>query len=94
MFTLVCINGSLNRPDTIPSFLQSNMGKNALLQVDCVTPYNGTEQELIKEVCLHLNGIDPRIEVTYNATQSVSAELSKTVQQVNYLVIQVDIKQI
>ena len=79
MFTLVYINGNLNRPETLSTFLQSNIGKCPLLQVDCVTPYMGKEQDLIQEVCEHLNRIDPQIEVTYKTTQNVSAELTKSV---------------
>ena len=92
MFTLVYFNGKLNKPDTLSPFLHSNVGKNAMLRVDCVTPYKGTEQELIKEVCEHLNRVDLQIEVSYKMTQNVSADLSKTIQHVNFLVIQVDIK--
>lgn len=63
MFTLVYLNGQLNRPDTMQSFLQSNVGKNTLLQVDCVTPYQGTESAFIDEVCMHLKGFDTGVEV-------------------------------
>ena len=93
MFTLVYINGNFNRPETLPTFLQSNIGKSSLLQVDCVTPYKGTEQELIYRVCEHLNSIDPYIEVTYKSTQNVSIEMVKSVHHVNFMVIQININQ-
>lgn len=92
MFTLVYINGSINRPDTLSTFLQSNVGKSPLLQVDCVTPYIGTEQELVAEVCKHLNSIDPQIEVTYDSTQNVSIEHAKNNSLVHFLVMQIKIK--
>jgi hypothetical protein len=46
MFTLIYINGNFNRPETLQSFLQSNIGKSPMLQVDCVSPYKGTDQDL------------------------------------------------
>lgn len=63
MYTLVYLNGNLNRPDTLPSFLQSNMGQSPLLQIDCVTPFQGTAEELAEKVCDYLNTIDPLIDV-------------------------------
>ena len=89
MFTLVYFNGKLNKPETLSPFLHSNVGKNAMLRVDCVTPYKGTEQELIKEVCEHLNRVDLQIEVTYQMTQNVSAEVTKTKQVVHFIVLQI-----
>lgn len=91
MFTLVYINGNLNRPDNLSSFLQSNIGKSPVLQVDCVTPYKGTEQDLINDVCEHLNRVDPQIEVTYNSTQNISAENVKTNSLVHFLVMQISV---
>lgn len=91
MFTLIYSNGQFNRPETLHSFLQSNVGMSPLLQVDCITPYKGTEQELINQVCGHLNSIEPYIEVTHKSTQNVGTELVKSVQYVNFLVIQVNI---
>ena len=93
MFTLVYINGSLNRPDTLSSFLQSNVGKSPLLQVDCVTPYKGTEQDLINDVCEHLNRIDSQIEVKYITTQTASLEDTKTKSLVHFLVMQIKVNE-
>ena len=89
MFTLVYINGSLNRPDTLTSFLQSNVGKSAMLQIDCVSPYRGTEQDLIKEVCVHLNTIDPKIMVEYDSTQNITSESVNNKRTVHFLVMQI-----
>ena len=89
MFTLVYINGSLNKPDTLLSFLQSNVGKSPVLQIDCVTPYKGTEQELINLVCKHLSSIDPQIEVKYNTTHNISAEVKQTNNLVHFIVLQI-----
>lgn len=89
MFTLVYINGKLNRPETLSTFLQTNIGKSPLLQVDCVTPYNGTEQDLVTAVCEHLNSVDSQIEVKYDGTQNISKEEIKNNKQVHFIVMQV-----
>ena len=89
MYTLVYINGNLNRPDTLPSFLQANLGKSPLLQIDCVTPFQGTPDELIERVCEHLNSIDQQIEVSFNVIQNVSSETTNTKQFVHFIVIQI-----
>lgn len=39
MQTLVYIKNQFNRPDTLLPFLQSNVGKSPLIQVECVTPF-------------------------------------------------------
>ena len=39
MFTLIYNNGELNRPSTMLGFVQANVGKSPLLQVDCLTPF-------------------------------------------------------
>ena len=88
MYTLVYLNGNLNRPDTLPSFLQSNVGKNPLLQIDCVTPFQGTADELSEKVCGHLNSIDPHVVVKLQEIKNASIEVSKTVQQVSFMVVQ------
>jgi len=64
-----------------------------LLQVDCVTPFYGTEQDLIDEVCNHLNSIDPIIEVKYNFTQNISNEIINNNELVLFFVIQIQVSQ-
>ena len=88
MFTLIYYQGKFNRPETLVPFLESNVGNDPLMQVDCVTPYEGTEQDLINEVCDYLNRIDPQIEVNYNVTMSKNSESSTGGIKVNYLAIQ------
>ena len=92
MYTLVYLNGTLNRPDTLPSFLQSNVGKSPLIQIDCVTPFQGSADELIEKVCEHLNSIDPMIKVSFNAIQNVSSEATNTKQLVHFIVIQIKVE--
>lgn len=89
MFTLIYHNGQFNRPDTLVPFLQSNVGKYPSLQVDCITPFPGTKDDLIKAVCEYLNKIDPDIEVTYNVTSYPRTETDTNVGFVNYLVMQI-----
>jgi hypothetical protein len=91
MFTLVYINGNFNRPETLSAFLQSNVGKTVMLQVDCVTPYKGTEQELVTAVCGHLNEIDSQIEVKYEGIQNISMENLMSKKQVHFIVMQVQV---
>lgn len=88
MYTLVYLNGNLNRPDTLPSFLQSNVGKFPLIQIDCVTPFQGTADELAEKVCGHLNTIDPLVEVKLQEIKNASAESAKSKQQVSFMVLQ------
>lgn len=88
MFTLIYFNGAFNRPDTLLPFLENNVGKDPLMQIDCVTPYHGTEQDLINEVCKYLNGMDPHIEVSYNVTISKNLETINDGTKVNYLALQ------
>ena len=89
MYTLVYLNGNLNRPDTLLSFLQSNVGKNTLLQIDCVTPFQGSVEELAEKVCNHLNTIDPQVEVTLQEIKNGSTESGNFKQQVQFMVIQI-----
>ena len=91
MFTLVYLNGNLNRPDTLLSFLQANVGKSVLIQIDCVTPFQGTTDELTEKVCCHLNTIDPQVEANLQAIKNASTEVANTGQQVIFMVIQIQI---
>ena len=50
MFTLIYLNGRFNRPDTLQPFLETNVGKYPLMQIDCVTPYHGTERGMVEEL--------------------------------------------
>ena len=91
MFTLVYIQSRFNRPDTLTSFLQSNIGNSPLLQIDCISPYQGTEQELVRDACKYLNTIDPHIEVTYNMTQNISSEEKNDNRWVHFIVLQINV---
>ena len=91
MFTLVYLKNQFNRPDTLFPFLQTNVGQSPLLRIDCVTPFEGSEQDLIDEVCNYLNSINPNIEVVYNVTQSISTEEKNSKDWVNFMVVQVKI---
>lgn len=88
MFTLIYYQGKFNRPDKLLPFLESNVGKDPLMQIDCVTPYQGTEHDLIKELCEYLNGINSQIKVDYNVTMSKNSESSNSDTKVNYLAVQ------
>lgn len=91
MFTLIYDQGQLNKPNNIVSFLESNLGNSSLLQVDCVTPFLGSSDELINLVCQHLNSIDPQYEVQYNITQNARTEAKGLTQCVDYMVIQIKV---
>lgn len=92
MYTLVYLNGNLNRPDTLPSFLQFNVEKCPLIQIDCVTPFHGSADELIEKVCEHLNSIDHNIDIAYVDTQNASSEVVKTVHLVHFLELQIQVR--
>ena len=89
MYTLVYLNGNLNRPDTLPSFLQSNVGKSPLLQIDCVTPFKGSAEELAEKVCDHLNKVESQVEVKFQEINNTSAEFTKPKQLVHFMVMQI-----
>lgn len=91
MYTLVYLNGNLNRPDTLPSSLQSNVGKNPMLQIDCVTPFQGTADELAEKACSHLNAIVPQVEVKLQEIKNAGTEVAQTRHLVNFMVIQMRI---
>lgn len=91
MFTLVYLNGKFNRPDTLSQFLLSNVGEAPLIQIDCITPYMGTESALIEDVCNYLNKIERQICVTYNCTQNVSTYDLPKGHAVKYIVLQLSI---
>ncbi len=93
MFTLVYIQNRFNRPDTLTSYLQSNIGNSPLLQIDCISPYKGSEQELVRDACNYLNTIDSQIEVTYNMTQNISLEEKKGNRLVHFIVMQINVTQ-
>lgn len=93
MQTLVYLKDRFNRPDTLLPFLQNNVGQSPLLRIDCVTPYKGTPDELISEVCEYLSGIDPNIEVTYCAPCTTSTMVGNNGQIVDFLEIQIRVTQ-
>ena len=92
MFTLVYIRNQFNRPDTLLPFLQSNIGQAPLLRIDCVNPYQGTEQDIVREVCDFLSSIDPHLEVTYCMTQNVSSEVKDQGFWIHFIVMQIKIQ--
>ena len=89
MFTLIYHNGQFNRPDTLLSFLQSNIGEYPLLQVDCITPFCGRKDDLVNAVCEYLSKIVSYIEVTPNVIQYPSTESNEKGDFVYYLALQV-----
>jgi len=91
MYTLVYLNGNLSRPDTLTFFLQSNVGNTPLLQIDCVTPFPGSAEELGSMTCEHLNRIDPMIMVNQVEIKNASTEMTKTSQLAHFAVIQIKI---
>lgn len=91
MFTLIYNNGQFNRPDTLESFLQSNIGEFPLLQVDCLTPFPGRKDDLVKAVCEYLSKMVSDIEVTPNFTPVSNTESNEKDNLVNYLALQVHV---
>ena len=92
MFTLIYNKSQFNRPDTLVPFLETNVGEYPLLQVDCVTPFQGRKEDLIKAVCEYLSKIRTDIEVTPNVMQNLNTERKEIVDFVNYLVLQVHVQ--
>ena len=93
MFTLVYIKNQFNRPDNLSNFLESNIGECPMIRIDCISPYQGTEDELIREVCNYLSDVSLHAEVSYCMTQNVSTERSDHGQLVYFLVIQIRVSQ-
>ena len=92
MFTLIYNKGQFNRPDTLVPFLQSNVGEYPLLQVDCVTPFPGSKDDLERAVCEYLSKIVSDIEVTPNVTPESSTERNVKGDFVDYLALQVHVQ--
>ena len=91
MFTLIYLNGNFNRPEDLRPFLETNIGKSPLLRIDCITPYKGTEKELIESVCNYLNSIVNGITVSYNCTQNASSESTNKGVIMHYIVIKINV---
>jgi len=91
MYTLIYLNGQFNKPDTLESFIRTNIGQSPSLRVDCLTPYRGTEHDIINDVCRYLNGIYKQLEVSYCTTQNVSTKVKEGFDYVDFLVIQIRI---
>ena len=91
MYTLIYYNGQFNRPDTLLPFLESNVGETPFLQIDCVTPYQGTVEGLIQEACHYLNGIDSHIAVNHQEILSKSTDTCAGKTIVKYLSIQLQV---
>ena len=101
MFTLIYNKGQFNRPDTLVPFLQSNVGEYPLLQVDCVTPFPGSKDDLERAVCEYLSKIVSDIKVTPNVTDikvtpnvtpESSTERNAKGDFVDYLALQVHVQ--
>ena len=92
MFTLVYFHGQFNRPDTLLPFLQSNVGQDPMLQIDCIEPFKGTVEQIKKEVCEYLSNIDPQIEVIPNVELYPSTESTSEGDVVSYLAMQVFVR--
>ena len=78
MFTLIYNKGQFNRPDTLVPFLQSNVGEYPLLQVDCVTPFPGSKDDLERAVCEYLSKIIPDISLIILHCKSMYKEQLNT----------------
>jgi len=94
MFTLIYNKGQFNRPDTLRAFLQSNVGKDALIQIDCITPFEGTKEQMEQEVCYYLSKIVQEIKVKHKMTQNYSAEFITSGELVKYLVMWIQVTEI
>ena len=92
MFTLIYHNEHFNNPNTLRSFLQTNVGMNPQIQIDCITPYNGTAVQLMDEVCAYLCKVDQQIEVFPNVILNSSTESTSTGPNVSYLVVHINVR--
>jgi hypothetical protein len=93
MFTLVYIKNQFNRPENLLPFLKANVGESTLIRVDCITPFQGSEDDIVNEVCRYLNTIDSGLNVSCESIQNSSNDNNETKQQVHFLVMQVKISQ-
>jgi len=92
MYTLIYDNAQFNRPFTLLPFLQANVGKSPLIQIDCIMPYKGTAEQLMDEVCAYLSKLDQQIEVWPNVILNRSTGSTSIGQMVSYLVLQIDVR--
>ena len=91
MFTLIYNNGTLNKPDNLLAFLEANVGKDTLIQIDCITPFSGTAEQMEQKVCYHLSKITPRIRVKHKMTRNCSTVFNSDGEFVDYLVMWIQI---
>ena len=92
MYTLIYNNGEFNRPSTLRSFLQANVVMSPQIQIDCITPYNGTAVQLMDEVCAYLCKVDQQIVVLPNVILNSSTESTASGPIVSYLVVQINVR--
>lgn len=93
MFTLVYIKNQFNRPENLLPFLKANVGESTLIRVDCITPFQGSVEDMADEVCRYLNIIDSVLNVSCETIQNSSSENDEAKQQVHFLVLQAKISQ-
>lgn len=91
MYTLIYMDGHFNRPETLGTYILANAGKSPLLRVDCLTPFKGSEQDFVHDVCHYLSSVNPHYEVSCNTTQNVSTEKKDGQSFVNFLAMQIAI---
>lgn len=91
MFTLIYQNGQFNRPNTLQTFLQTNVGKSPQIQINCIMPYKGMAGQLMDDVCEYLSDQNSSIKVIPNTIQNRSTAVTENGQMVSYLVIQVHV---
>ena len=92
MFTLIYHNEHFNNPNTLRSFLQTNVGMSPQIQIDCITPYNGTDGDLMDEICAYLSKVDQQIVVLPNVILNSSTESTASGPIVSYLVVQINVR--
>lgn len=89
MYTLIYMDGHFNGPENLESFIMSNVREYPLLRIDCLTPFKGSKQDIIHDVCKYLGCIIPQYEVSYSTTQNVSIEDKNGQLLVHFLTIQI-----
>ena len=93
MFTLVYIKNQFNRPENLIPFLKANVGGSALIKVDCITPFQGSEDDMVNEVCMYLNTVDSELNISCESIQNSSDENNEAKQLVHFMVLQAKISQ-
>lgn len=73
MFTLIYHNGQFCRPETLQTFLQTNVGNSPQIQIDGIMHSNGSAGQFDDAFSAFRSKIDPHIKLQPNVKKTRSS---------------------